>query len=478
MEPDGRRAAARIERRVFRFIDDHGLIAEDTALLLAVSGGPDSLALLHIISKLREQLGVHPTVVYVDHRLRPHDDIAAERAFVEGQSDALGLAFASARTLVEQAGDRRRSPEDAARHGRYTALARIASEVGATVVATGHTRSDQAETVLLRLVGGSGLRGLAAMAPSADWPIPLEGAPRLIRPLLGLSRRETTAYCDSLRLSPRDDPENRNPRYMRNRVRREIVPQLESLNPRIEAVLADLADEVQSWRAASQAAPPQVERQQDQFGRGRLLLDVHHLRSMEPPARRAALRSALSEILPAGARVGRAHLVALEQLAHGPRGRWATLPSGRWAWREHEDLVLAQSRPTAPPPLDADHPVLVGCTLELPGWRIEAALSVGGGVSVGTRWEQVLDHRAVGGLAVGPRRPGDRIQLSGMSGHRRVQDLFVDEGVPRELRDSWPVFRSRERVVWIPGVARIAAWATPKDGPGLRLRVRRKLSSG
>jgi tRNA(Ile)-lysidine synthetase-like protein len=294
MQPDHERTARRIERRVVRFVEERSLFGGGEPVLLAVSGGPDSLALLHIVSRTRARWGITPVVAYVDHGLRPADQIAAERAFVEAEAGRLGVGFVAGATPAEQSGGRRRSPEDAARRGRYTVLAGLAAAVGAAAVATGHTRTDQAETVLLRLIGGAGLRGLAAMAPVAGWPVPAEAAPRLVRPLLCLSRRETVEYCAALGLAPRSDPENRNPRYLRNRLRTDVLPALVSLNPRIEFVLADLAEEAQAWRAAVEATLPHSAHAVDESGVETWSLEVGLLRSMEQPLRRMTLRAALA----------------------------------------------------------------------------------------------------------------------------------------------------------------------------------------
>src|SRR5262249_52397830 len=157
MNADDTRLARRIERRVLRFIDEERLLAEGAGVLLAVSGGQDSLALLHLLARLGPRLGLTLAVAYVDHGIRPAAAVQAERRFVAEQAAALALPFLRARSGP---GGGRGSPEEAARRGRYAALARLAPEAGATHVATGHTRSDQAETVLLRLLRGAGLRGL------------------------------------------------------------------------------------------------------------------------------------------------------------------------------------------------------------------------------------------------------------------------------------------------------------------------------
>src|SRR5215207_5101445 len=144
MDRDDERAARRIERRVLRFVEQQALLPPGETVVLAVSGGPDSLAMLYILARLRDRLGVALAAAYVDHGIRPADEVEEERRFVAAAATALDVPFLQARAELPSPG--RHSLEQAAREGRYRALARLAAEAGAARVATGHTRSDQAET--------------------------------------------------------------------------------------------------------------------------------------------------------------------------------------------------------------------------------------------------------------------------------------------------------------------------------------------
>ncbi|MGH2587838.1 MAG: tRNA lysidine(34) synthetase TilS [Dehalococcoidia bacterium] len=472
MDAGEQRAARRLERRVLRFIREQDLaeVDSDHRWLLAVSGGADSLTLLHIMARLAGELGLTLVVAYVDHGIRPPEAIAAEQAFVEAQARALGLPFLAGRARPDGPLGDRRSPEDAARRGRYTSLAAVAAWAGAGCVATGHTRSDQAETVLLRLLRGSGMRGLAAMAPDAPWPVAAVHPPRLVRPLLGLDREETAAYCRARCLEPRLDPENSNPRYLRNRVRAEVMPVLRSLNPRIEAVLAQLADELRSLRnepetavlgagGADAPAPLQID------------LDIEDLRAAQPAVRTARLRGALQAAMPGKGAPSRAHLRALDDLALGPDGRSVDLPHGRRARRQGAVLSIGPRRAQGREVLPEEQPVPVPGELALPGWRVHTTLvaTAERGLVVGP-WAALLDAGLAPSLTVGRRRPGERMRLAGMTGRKRLQDLFIDSKVPREERDRRPVFRTDRGVAWVAGL-RVAAWAGAGDGPALLVQV-------
>jgi len=209
-------------------------------LAAAVSGGADSLALLHGLRTLAGPRGWRLAVVTVDHGLRPGS--AADAAFVVDHAKTLGL---DARLVTldpaELAAHRRAGPEGAARTARYRALWRAAGELGCGWLATGHTLDDQAETVLLQLLRGAGAEGLAGMAVRSD---------RLLRPLLGVRRAETRACCAALGIGWREDPTNQQPGPLRNRIRQRVLPLLEELRPGAALALAraaGLAADERTW---------------------------------------------------------------------------------------------------------------------------------------------------------------------------------------------------------------------------------------
>jgi len=224
---------AHVEREVAQAAETHALWPAGVMLLAAVSGGADSLCLLGTLLALRER--GHPlaptaiVVAHLDHGLRGEAG-AADARFVAELAGQLGLRSVSERAdVVALARQTHRSLEDAARRARYAFLRRVAAEVGAARICTGHTRDDQAETLLLHLVRGSGLAGLAGMAPlSGD----------VARPLLMVTREQTEAYCTAHGWTPREDRSNADTRFLRNRVRHELLPVLERFNPNLREMLA------------------------------------------------------------------------------------------------------------------------------------------------------------------------------------------------------------------------------------------------
>jgi tRNA(Ile)-lysidine synthase len=212
-----------------RLLREHRLIARGETVLVAVSGGPDSMALLHVLSRLRGELGCRLVAHGVDHGLRP--GAGAELELAASFAEGLGVPFGRSAVALEPGGDL----QARARKARRKALAQAATEAGASLIATGHHADDRAETVLLRLLRGSGPRGLACLPPRAG---------PLIRPLLLASRTDVAAHLERHRVPFSLDPSNDDRRFLRSRVRHELVPLLRELSPGVVGHLTGLADDL------------------------------------------------------------------------------------------------------------------------------------------------------------------------------------------------------------------------------------------
>ena len=331
-------AVARVLERVTGTVRRHGLIPEGSKLVLAVSGGADSLSLLHTMSRLRRLLRVRLSVVHVDHAVR--EASAADARYVERVADRLGVARATYR--VEGLPPRGSSPEAWLRTQRYRLFEHARLDARADLVATAHTSDDVAETVLIGLVRGGGLDALAGIPPARD---------RFVRPLLEVSRAETAAFCRALRLRPREDPMNADPRYLRAAVRHQVIPAMERATGReVRATIARTASAVRRdaefLDALAREAEASVLAPED-GGPGEVRLRATALRALpDPVASRVVLRALRALDVAAES----AHVAAVLDLASGRPGRRADLPGPLLATRDrtYVRVSLLPSRSTSP----------------------------------------------------------------------------------------------------------------------------------
>jgi tRNA(Ile)-lysidine synthase len=428
----------------------HGMIRAGETVLVAVSGGADSVVLLHALHRLAPSCGIRLAVGHLDHGLRGEAG-AADAAFVRELAGTLGLPAVVKHLPPGAVAARGRSLQEAARAARYAFLAEAADETGAERIALAHTADDVAETVLMNLLRGSGPAGLRGIPPVRS--------DRVIRPLLAVRREQVEAFARAHRLRFRPDPSNDDPRFLRNRIRHRLLPFLEKeFNPRVVEGLARAAAllaedhaylEVEAGRAA-----------------GPFPLQAGPLRALASPIRRRVLLRALRNALPPGSRVRLEHVVGLEGLLDpGGERRAIRLPGTLEARHRDDQLVLTPAARDVGdlPPVPVVIPV---GPLEPPGgdvrwgaFRVTATLGGSGGEAVargggggGARWTLTLDaDRLQPPLTVRAWRPGDAYRPGGAQGRRKLQDLFTDAKIPRDRRGRIPVLADAAGVLWVAG---------------------------
>jgi tRNA(Ile)-lysidine synthase len=434
-----------IEGRVRAFVHGHLLLDRGEGVVVAVSGGADSLCLLHILAALRADLDLQLHVAHLDHGMRPES--AEDAAFVAVEAGRLNLNCTIGRRDVPAvARERRLSVESAARLARYAFLREVAASQAATGIATGHTRDDQAETILFHLIRGSGLPGLSGMRPrSGD----------IVRPLLTLGRHETEAYCAARGLVPRRDPSNLVPNYTRNRLRHQALPLLDAIQPAAAANIAAAARRlsldlgfVERCAAAALAAALNTE------GAGSIRISVARWREADAALWPHMLRLALVRLLGSAEGFGERHYRAIGAAlaSDGPAVR-IDLPKGLSLWRDGGSAVLARHRTQWSIPL-IERTLPVPGTVATPYGTLTAELA-----TAPASWHSVppttayLDPRAAGSaLCVRAWQPGDRMHPLGSLGTRKVQDILVDRKVPRRLRHQLALVEGQRGLAWIAGV--------------------------
>jgi tRNA(Ile)-lysidine synthase len=341
--PRGPAPVARVLQRATATARRHGMFEPGDLVIVACSGGPDSMCLLHALHRLRRLFRIRLHVFHFDHRLRA--DSAADARYVSRQAERLGLPFD-----LRAADDTPRegqSPEAWARLARYSALQEAATEAGATRAAVGHTLDDQAETVLLGLLRGGGLDAAAGIPAVASLP-PL-GFPAC-RPLLEVTREETEAFCRSLRLRPRRDPMNADRRFLRARLRHDVLPLLEERVDRgVRAALARTAANLRADAEYLDAVASLAAREITVVGEDDLRLHAERLAALPEPIAARVVRQALRVAAASGGEwasdVTSAHVRAVLDLAERRGSRRVDLPSGLLAARAKEYVRISRASP-------------------------------------------------------------------------------------------------------------------------------------
>jgi len=431
-----------LETLVLRTIRKHGMVRPGDHVLVGASGGADSTALLFCLHRLAPRLGISLSVAHLNHGLRGAESDADE-AFVRKLSKTLGLPFCSeALAKNELRSPTRGNLEEAARNARYDFLKRAARLAGASRIAVGHSRNDQAETVLLRLFRGSGIEGLAAIHPV------VEGA--VIRPLLECGRPDILGYLESRRIEFREDSSNRDLRFRRNRLRQEWIPYLEkNFNPRLVQTLAREAERARETSELLERLASQEYRNLRIERENGILLPAKDVNELPAAIRNTLLRQALREVRGSLRGIASCHVEQMQRLCRpGQSGRKILLPGGTVVAREFQNLVLEKGR--ACPEASFRYPLPVPGRCVIPEAGIEIVASLGDPAGPSQRSSRVFLNADLlpSSLMVRSRLPGDRY---GGRGHRKVKKLLIDSKVGLEARTRMAVVAAGEDVVWIPG---------------------------
>ena len=449
-------------KTVENFIREQDLIPAGSTVLCAVSGGADSIAMLHILYRLRDQLDFTLAAAHYNHQLRGAESDRDQR-FVEqftalccGEHRLPGGETVPAVRLYTGSGDvarqsrlRGKGIEETARDMRYAFLRQTAEEAGADLIATAHTASDNVETILFHLARGAGLRGLGGILPRRD---------NIIRPLLTVTRRQVEDYLRLWCLPHMEDSSNDNDDYTRNRIRHQVLPVLEDVAPGFAARLVNTAallradEEVLTGQARALAERAQV---QD----GGLSISARAIAAAPDPVASRCLRLLLGQLWGGDQNCGAVHLNALLRLCRGtdPSAE-LYLPRNTNARRSYDRLLLVPRIGLIP---------LEEVPLSLPGrqdcgpWHILVQHEDFHGQPQ-TPWDFWLDGAAIQSLTVRPRRTGDRLTPPGRLG-KTVKKWMIEERLPRFQRDALPVFDCGGQIAAVAGLGPDRSFV-PREG--------------
>lgn len=435
-----------MESKILAWAAAQQLFSPGQTVLCAVSGGADSVCMLHVLLALRKTLGVEVEAAHFHHGLRAQE-ADRDEAFVRSLCHSLGVPLrvgrADVRSAAAQSGE---SEEEAARRLRYAFLTGFG-----LCVATAHNADDNLETILLNLVRGTSLKGLCGIPPKRDG---------VVRPMLAVTRAEIEAYLAARGLFYLTDSTNLTDGALRNRLRHHVLPLLRAENPKLLAACTEMSGRLSQDEAYLDAQANAALRAAGTPGG----YDCRLLRTLPAPLRTRALRAALYQ-----AHVEKPtakHIAALDRMLLRADGtECVCLPGGRRAVRCYQLLQL-----DPPPPVQGFAPVLLlpGCRYEIPELqctvRCEAVnFFEKSGNCPSTFFVDYASIEKEGGLLLRPRLPGDRISLPG--GTKSLKKLLIDRKIPANLRAGIPVLAAGAHVAAVPGVAEDGSFAARRGFP-------------
>ena len=411
-------------------------------ILVAVSGGVDSVALLHLLRNVSSQSGFQIHVGHLDHQIREGSSADADfvRCLCRQWEIPYTIESCDVCRLANQNGI---SLEMAGRQARQEFLQQLLHEVGAELIALAHHRDDQVETFMLRLLRGSGQSGLSAMQVCRDnwW-----------RPLLTYCRQDIVAYADKHKLEWVEDESNVNPVFLRNRLRTQIIPQLQEINPRFSTGIARLIQQFQQdedyWAGEVEQTFDSLIVSQDDG----LRLSRSKLLAFHPALRTRLLREALRRVRGNLQKIEAVHLQAVDDLLLSSKSQSELNLPECWVARRYGFFWIREYPPVLLEPFDLVLPY--GSELELPDGRVLRT-------SIQTEQEgestMVVEFSLAAisqPLRVRSWLPGDRFAPQGLVGHKRLKRFFSDNQVEREIRLTTPLLVSGETILWVGGMRR------------------------
>jgi tRNA(Ile)-lysidine synthase len=441
--------------------DQCGLV-KDQPVIAGISGGPDSMCLLSIL----RETGYRVIVAHFNHKLR--SDADADANAVEQSASRMNFASViESGDVHELARAEKMSIEEAARTMRYRFLMKQARRFKAQAVAVGHTADDQVETVLMHFIRGAGLAGLKGMnyrtiLPTFDEEIPI------VRPLLDSWREETVVYCAAHGLRPRHDPSNDSLDFFRNRLRNQLIPVLESYNPRFRdaiwrtsrsltgdhEILSYVLDDV--WKTCV------VQQTLDYVSFDSASLTKHSL-----GLQRHLIRRAIELLHPEGLNLTFATLERATKFVNDPELHRTDLTGGLHLLREGSFIYVLADTSDMPierwpqmPDVSNTIPLRLPNSVILSGgWRLTcerwnmASLAIEQAHSNNDPFQVWLDAKGISdALELRARHDGDRFEPLGMDGHEmKISDFFINVKLPHRARDRWPLLCMGSKVVWVPG---------------------------
>ena len=474
-----------MEKKVLSYIRERNMIPQGSSGILAVSGGADSVCLLHVMHRLSDELRLRLTVCHVIHGIRG-EEAEEDAAFVSDEAKRLGLECRIFRRNVPAlAEEQRLSPEEAGRLARYDCLEKLKAELSADWIAVAHQNDDQAETILFHILRGTGLRGLRGIEP-------VQGD--RVRPLLCVSREEIEAWLRAEGLRWRTDSTNLESEYARNRLRNVVFPELCRINAGAKVHFLLLAKEAEELYDIQEAGVERLRRRclyrmadgtvcpPQEKGIGQRTMEVEIPDAATLSESKAVLGEFVMQELAclAGQRkdITRKHIDAVTALFEKETGKQVDLPYGLEAVRSYTGVCLRtgqRNQESVSCDQSTEEGDALGSGVGNTGKKLVVArhvYRVGEDIPAGED-RKLIDAAAVKGTPVlRTPRPGDRIVIDASGGSKALNRFFTDQKIPREERTKWPVVADDEKILWVVGL-RLSACCkvTEKTGEVYLLRI-------
>ncbi len=473
-----------LETRGIDFIQRHNLISSGERVVVGVSGGADSVCLLHILARWQSKLDIKLHAVHLNHQLRGVES-EADAEYVAELAGRLDIPVTIAkRDVAAYRAERNCSLEEAARELRYDFLAKVADDIGANRVAIGHTRDDQVETILMHILRGTGTSGLRGLEPCSPMPYSKGMSLRaqrsnllVIRPLLNVTREETLNYCQEHQIKPRIDSSNLSLSFFRNRLRLELLPLLREYNPSVDQALLRLAEIAGSDISYLEQQAFQLWDEVARWEDGAVCLDKGKIVALPIALQRQLLRLAIARLVGDTRDIEANHIEAIRSLLSKPVGKRTFLPHGLVCQSGYDEVVIAvsqspegnestrdlglsTSRLFCPfPALQGVFPLKVPGETVLSGWRVVASivgeqvpsLSLRGAKQRSNLIAEFDFDKAGTEVFVRQRQPGDRFQPLGMDRPKKLQHFMVDAKIPLLWRERIPIVCSPQQIIWVVG---------------------------
>lgn len=448
---DGKRKMdmSEFESKVGAFIDKHKLLEKGDYVLAAVSGGPDSLALLHYLLAKRDVYGISVAAGHVDHMLRGGESLEDLR-FVERFCHKAGIPFeAVSIDIKEKMRLEGTGMQETARKHRYHFLKQAMAKLGANKLAFGHHGDDQIETILMRLVRSGSGKSRAGIPVSR-----LFGSGEIIRPFLGVTKLEIEEYCQENGLKPRLDPSNDTPSYTRNRIRLEVLPALRRENSQVHEHFQRFSEETaEDDLFLEECARSEMNKLLDK-GEEELMMEIRPFLAMPSPLQRRGIHLILNYLYKHNTSALTAtHTDMIQRLLRSghPSGT-LDLPSGLRVSRSYDICRFSFREPPQPGSfqyeLDVDDQILLpnGTVIQLQKGTADLQQMQEDALLLDPENTQLP-------IIVRTREAGDRIQAKGLNGTKKVKDIFIDMKVPLPDRETWPIITDQTgKLLWIPGL--------------------------